>query len=699
MALIKLYQSQARAPGARGAVTSGVRFTAADFSSETLGKSIKQVFDVKQAYDKKAIQDERNETEKFLAETRLNWTQKTATDMEEASLRGNGASGFTENLMSSFEDYAKNNSNSGSDEDNIYRKTQLTKIQAGLLGPSARYQAKEAGKFRAQTITTAQNSHMSNVYTNPDSLNNAIEEMRTTANRLGLTGQALEDQVKSTSNELGKMTLTGIIDRMTPKEANQLHEELTNGTSDWVTKINGDDVDNMARYAKSRATATTKAEAHNTYMFNNNMTKANTAVKNGFPVNSQMITQLSSQIDKMPDDGKKVVAVQKLQNLIVTTKVVQHLENMTIPEATAVSGTYQARANKEGSTPLDVEIAIAAKNATNRMQARAKDPIQYGIERGEIMPVDVRHLESLDERGVQARKIAEDHDVPFKMFSNQETVSITNQFEAMPPIEQAELANRIVQSAGSDAIPVMAEFKKINPNLAVMGSLKAKHSSAFNSTLQIIAKGADLAKKNELMESVDYKEVITKIREELQPVLFETGGDNLAAYTKAAIAFYVGKGGTAGKDFMGLITFDEDLVNEAINSVLGHPALEQDNTRKAIHEVEPNYGDGKIVLPFDVTGDEYDDATELMNNDDLQMLSGTGGIPVYKGQAIDATNLIGNAIPVVDRPTSALEPGEVAYSFRDADGNFIQDDTGMRYQIILSADIIDELMRRKMQED
>ena len=699
MARIKLYESTARAPRARGAATTNLRFSKEDFQSEAFQKTIGTLQDVKNLYDKKIEQDEKNATEKFLADTRNHWNKRVAESMEESVLRGDGAQGFTENLMTEFNDYINEYSNSASEGDNLYRKTKLTNIMSGLLPSMARFQATQAGKYRATTIEQAKDSHMPNVYANPDSLSSAIEEIRESASRLGLKDLALENMVREKSNELGKMSLTGIIDRMSPKEANQLHKELINGTSDWVTKIDGDDVNDMARYARIRAATATKANAHNTYMFNNTITKADTAVKNGFPINPETIKELSEQLEKMPNDDKKNVAFEKFQTLMVKTQVVQDLEKMSIPEATAASGVYQARANKEGSTNLEQEIAIVSRNTVNRMQARAKDPIQYGIENGEVMPVDIRHVESLDKRGEQARKIAEKHDVPFKMFSEQETVSITNEFEAMTPIEQAELANKIVQSAKSNAIPVMEEFKKINPHLAVMGSLKATHSTAFNSTLQMIAKGADLAKKNELMDRPDYKEVITKIRDQLLPVLFETGGDNLAAYTKAAIAFYIGKGGTTGKNFMGLITFDEDLVDEAISSVLGHPALEQDNTRKAIHEVEPNYGDGKIILPFDVTGDEYDDATELIDNDDLQMLSVTGGIPVYKGQAINANDLIDNAIPVVDRPTSALEPGEVAYSFRDADGNPIQDDTGMRYQIILSADIIDELMRRKMQED
>ena len=697
MARIKLYESQATAPRAGSPVTSGVRFSAADFSSKAIGAAIKQVSEVKQAYDKKAIQDERNQTEKFLADTRLNMTEQVASNMEESLLRGDGASGFTENLMDNFSDFIAENSKSGSDADNIYRKTQLTKLQAGLLGPAARFQAKEAGQLRLQTITTAQNSHMPIVYSDPNALNSAVEEMKTTVSRLGLTGQALEDQVKSSSNELGKMSLTGIIDRMTPKEANQLHDELINGKSEWLTKINGDDVDNMARYAKTRAAAATKVNAHNTLMFTNNLASATTAVNNGFPVNSETITQLSNHLDQMPDDATKVIAVKKFQNLIVTTKVVQDLKKMTIPAATAALAAYQATANQEGSNVLDVEVAIAAKNTVTKMQSNAKDPIQLAQSMGVIKPVDVNYPESLEERGIAARKFSSENDVEFKMFSVQELVSITNAFESMPPLEQAQLANRIVESAGSDAIPVMAEFKKINPHFAVMGALKATDPSAHNFTIQTIAKGADLSEKNELMAGLDYKEVMIGIRQKLQKVLLETGGDNLAAYTKAAMAFYLGKGGTAQKNVMGQIDADDDLVKEAINSVLGHPTTDG-NQREAIHEVEAGDESGEIVLPFDVTGENFDDAIEFINDDDLLFFSETGGAPVYKGARITAENLREGSIIVVDNPLSQLKPGEIAYAFRDGDGHFVQDDTGKIFHLVLSAEILDKFMSRKIED-
>ena len=698
MARIKLYQSQARAPGARGAVTSRVRFTAADFSSEALGKSIKQVFDVKQIVDKKARQDERNGTEKFLAETRLNWTQKMATDMEQASLRGDGASGFTENLMTSFDDYVENNSSSGSDEDNRYRRTKLTQMQAGLLGPSARCQARESGMFKVQTLKTAQASYMPEVYTNPDNLDPSIEGIRETAERLGMSGPSLESHVKSVGDELGKMTLTGIIDRMTPKEANDLHNELLNGQSDWLTKIDGNEVNNMARYAKTRASATTKMNEHNNTMFNNSFGTATQHVAKGYPVSAETINRLSTYIDGMEDDPKKVIAVQKLLTLRAKTETVQNIQKLTVPVATAAANGLEATARKQGSSDLDREIAIAARNTVKRMQADAKDPIAMATRAGEIEPVDIRHPESLKNRGEEARGISLRHDVPFKFFSEEELISVTNQFESMSPIEQAQLADRIVDAAGSDAIPVMAEFKKINPNLAVMGSLLGTHRTAFSKTAQIIARGADLSKKNDLMTGSAYQEVMIEIRNKLQPVLIETGGDNLAAYTKAAMAFYLGKGGMAVHSDGGrTLDFDGDLVEEAASSVLGHPTT--NNIKgEAFHKVEAGDLSSGIVLPFDVTGEEYDNAIGFMDDDDLLLLSETGGVPVYKGARITAENLIEGAVPVVDSPLSQLEPGEIAYAFRDSEGNLVQDDTGKIFHLILSAETIDELMLRKVKD-
>ena len=695
MARIKLYESQARALGARGAVTTGVRFSAADFSSQALSANIKQVASVAEAYQKKAKQDERNATEKFLAETRMNWTQKMTSDMEEATLRGDGAAGFTENLMSSFDDYVKQNSNSGSDEDNIYRKTQLNKIQAGLLGPSARYQAREAGIFRTQTMTTAQNSHMSNVYTNPDSLNNAIEEIRTTAERLGLTGQALKDQVKSSSNELGKMTLTGIIDRMTPQEAEKLHEELTNGTSDWVTKIEGEDIDNMASYAKKRAAAGAKAITQNNTMFNAEVTASNKRVNNGFLMDDQTVNRLTEHLDKMPNEPTKNIAIQKFNNLVAKNATVQSMQKLSVPLAVDQANLLVAEAAKTGASELEIEIALVAQKTVKRMQTEAQDPVQMGMKRGEINPVDVNSPESLLERQEQAAAFANKNNVKFKLFSKQEINSITNQFDGATPIERSQIAANIVTAAGDRAITVMDSFKKINKNLAVMGALKAQNDHVHDETIQMIAKGTDLSKG--IMERGEYKDLKVEIESMLRSVLFETGADNLEAHTNAAIAFYLGKGGTATARALGRpVIYEKKLAEEAVQSVLGHPRIDEDNLGEGLHEVN---GGAKIILPFDVRGDDFDNALEIMNDNELQFYSATGGAPIYQGKIVQARDLLDNAIPVVDRPLSQLNQGEIAYSFRDKYGDFVQDsETGARFQIVLSAEKIDELLTDKPQE-
>tara|TARA_R100000315_G_C5235398_1_gene147155 strand:- start:4665 stop:6755 length:2091 start_codon:yes stop_codon:yes gene_type:complete len=696
MARIKLYESQARAPGARGAVTTGVRFSAADFSSQALSANIKQVAAVAEAYQKKAKQDERNATEKFLAETRMNWTQKMASDMEEATLRGDGAAGFTENLMSSFDDYVKQNSNSGSDEDNIYRKTQLNKIQAGLLGPSARFQAKEAGIFRTQTMTTAQNSHMSNVYTNPDSLNNAIQEIRTTAERLGLTGQALKDQVKSSSNELGKMTLTGIIDRMTPQEAEKLHKELTNGTSDWVTKIEGEDVDNMARYAKKRAAAGAKAITQNKTMFNAEIAASNKRVNNGFLMDDQTVNRLTELLDKMPNEQTKRIAIQKFNNLVAKNATVQSIQKLSVPLAVDQANLLVAEAAKAGASELDIEIALVAQKTVKRMQTEAQDPVQMGMKRGEINPVDVNSPESLLERQEQAAAFANKNNVKFEMFSKQEINSITNQFDGATPIERSQIAANIVTAAGDRAITVMDSFKKINKNLAVMGALKAQNDHVHDETIQMIAKGTDLSKN--IMERGEYQDLKVEIESMLRSVLFETGADNLEAHTNAAIAFYLGKGGTAraAKALGRPVIYEKKLAEEAVQSVLGHPRIDEDNLGEGLHEVN---GGARIILPFDVRGDEFDNALEIMNDSELQFYSATGGAPIYRGKIVQARDLLDNAIPVVDRPLSQLNQGEIAYSFRDKYGDFVQDsETGARFQIVLSAEKIDELLANRLQK-
>ncbi len=273
----------------------------------------------------------------------------------------------------------------------------------------------------------------------------------------------------------------------------------------------------------------------------------------------------------------------------------------------------------DGATPMEFARLNAAETVLNNVVRGVQaDPMAYADRTGltALQPVDAFSAPSLQVRAQSANTVASKYGTPFRLWTEQEVETLTQQMAVATPEERVAFARSITDALpGNQSASAFQQLSKTDTGLAYVGGMVSQ-DPRLTATAVTIERGRRLRMENKdwLKGKQLYERDIDATFNAYEPVLAVLADGTMGAVKEAALSDFAARGGQTVDDF-----------SESLNRVLG------------------KVGDGggiqrvngfDTLLPVGVTDNDFEDAISRMDVNSLSNLSRTGLPPVYSDGSI-----------------------------------------------------------------
>ena len=692
MGRIKVHEVSGNIGNVPAPALSNARFSASDFGGAVIGDALKTAGAAFQAVQKKKLSDERVDAVDALNKFQFDMAQFSAEQEKAQLLTGGDARDHVGNVMTAFNERAALIGEGTDPSTQDFIRNRIGTYRNSAFSTANKFGASAAGKHRVGVLKATSDGLLSQAYTanTPEEVRPLVSNYDDAARALGISGDRLDDSSDTQAGILSAQAVKGVLDRSSPEEAKRIGEELKNGTSEWLGMLAGKDVDNLAKYARSRSAAGEGAIKGNQKLFGDFASQSNLILNANSPqpVPTEYLDGMKESI-KLMDGLDKVVAIKRYDRINAQSTVLSGFKKLSLPAMRGVEGLL--RADAEGSNDASkIETSIMARKYLKTFEKESTRPVDYGISRRIVRPIDPKVLDNPDTLAVALSDRAKQMEAvgtalgsqPKEILSKSEVQTFTNKLRLMDPVRRAAAFSELTKASGPNWANTLKSFSKTYPGIGVMGSLALL---GRDEDVGVISQGADLVSKNaKLIDSAEYKQLTSKIGGSVFNLLRETDGASVREYTDAVLYHYIGSGGDNTSTNFGLIKYNKSKLDESISAVFGHSGSKDGYVTTG--------NSTKTFLPPSVSKDDFEVLKLLDSDTTLDSLQTSGGRPQTSSGPVSLSDLTNSFSMVIIPGRGGGEPGDVSYGFKDSGGSWVADSLSRgKFRITLSDERVDSL--------
>lgn len=289
--------------------------------------------------------------------------------------------------------------------------------------------------------------------------------------------------------------------------------------------------------------------------------------------------------------------------------------------------------------PLAVaQVEMGQKLLTNMSTELQRDPLSWGARVGlvNVAPLDGTPAAAAS-RLASAHTVAAHYNTPLQVLTSEEAQQFKNVWDQGNPDQRTALVQQVQSNFGNDAVSAFNDLAKTSPGIANVGALLASNPDAHIQTVRDYATGDMLlaGKDKTLPES-------GQLASHQSTVLGDVYG--FAPLAQQAVLDTASRLYAARAARQGLAP--EDFKNSQPAQTIYDKGLQEsagawwDRAGKQYGGIiEQKYGHN-IVLPPNMTEDDFNNTLKSMTDADLQHVSVGGAVPKYStGRVMSANDL------------------------------------------------------------
>lgn len=321
----------------------------------------------------------------------------------------------------------------------------------------------------------------------------------------------------------------------------------------------------------------------------------------------------------------------------------------------------------DGATPMEFARLNAAETVLSNVARNVQaDPLAYAERVGltSLQPVDPFSAPSLQVRAQSADQVSAKYGTKFKLWTEPEVESLTQQMALAAPEERVAFARSIAAALpGNQSAAAFEQLSKTDPGLAYIGGMVSRdprlEPTAVNIERghRIRAENKDWMKGSNVMESQ-----LAEVLNQYQPVLMVLADGTMDAVREAATSDFAARGGTDIREF-----------EESLNRVLGK--VGDGGGIQRVNGVD-------TLMPVGVTDNDFEDAIGRLDLTSMSALSRTGMPPVYTDGRIVSPRDFEDA--------QFVSVANNRYLIRIENG-YLKDINGVNYEITLTPETVARL--------
>ncbi len=466
---------------------------------------------------------------------------------------------------------------------------------------------------RKSSFANVTNIGKSRVSENPALIDDAINDVDGAA--LYLPEHQREDFTNKAKRDVATSALLRQA-QMNPKEIDMYMEGFAH--KDLLTD---EDKGLIKQEAKKTIVQNDRVSRQKIVETSNNIDNVKKKLHDGYPLKSDEIAALRSQIESIDDPAKKEEYSKNMEYI----NRVQELWETGSPQ------DIQNRIDdiaEDDSEEAQEEREFYDKN----LKQMKSSSLEYASKRGivEMNNVDFKNPSTLQERKKISEVAAQEYETEPQIFTEKEIYDLSDQIGKSNPLDSVEIANNLKSTFGNDAFPVLEKLSKNSPVEAHALGMIIDEETSTEAAKEIL-NGSKILK-----ERPDLKQTMFKDEKVFKDTYKEVSGNTLG-YNKgldetvyqSANAWYASQASKLQKS-----EFDRNLYEKAIHYAVGGT----EDPRSGIRQINGR----KTVLPAGVIDDDFERYIVGALPEDIQDKASfeqvyPGGYAIYV-DGIDITN-------------------------------------------------------------
>lgn len=491
----------------------------------------------------------------------------------------------------------------------------LAKMKMGFAKSGYEEQSRRAGVKANLNFNNTADVAANMLYLDPSRYNEAV----------GLVSAQIESMPGLTSIDK-KFMLDGAVDGLKSAMANSIIDKNPYEFKNMVKNGEFSDLPELSKYVSlsDRLIDAKKREAE--VAQNKINLQASSAIKStkdrlnkGYDIPKEEMDSLMRLADMSSDESVK----RELNILQNNRRVVDVFKKLSPVELQSVINEQLLPSIREdGATEEEAFRLEQAEAILSEMKKEIKnDPISYAARVGDAPPpVDFSDISTVKNRFDFAVSVAEKYGTDIKVFTDEESSALLNEFQNMNLSDRYNLV-KTFSELGENSLYLFQDLKDKDNILAHAGGLLSANKGSQKDVLDIL-KG-----QKSLQEDPTFKPSKDVLGNNAVTIYYDHIGDSFrnmpkqqAAAYDAALAHYIGSG-----KFKGELKAED--FRESINAVIGSDGIFEMN-------------DKKFPVPAGVSVDQFSDFIDIVDDKDLMVFSLGANPPTdAQGRVITANDI------------------------------------------------------------
>lgn len=565
---------------------------------------------------------------KTASEANLYWTQQMQ-DRKAAAQPGDQT--FIPTLMKDFDQYASDTLAKADDPKvQKYLAYQLNGLRTHIGDQAIGFQAEQNATQQVADMTSANNLDENTLQGDPTRFDAVLGNAVGRINATSLPAAEKAQYINHVTNGLSKSAVIGEINQ----DPYAAKDALDKGT--WDPYLSGEDKSVLYNHAQVRINQleaqARQAQSEKNQALAERLKDFEASLEAGVPMDSGQVQQMSNLAGAInrPELARHIAILGRANDLT------QNAQLQTPVDLQRQIGEVDDRINRDGPNAsaqdfLDRKTlgAVLARQQTEL----PKDPLAYASHAGvtSVAPVYLNDPDSMAQRRQTAHGVASYFGVPPKFLTQEESADLKTKFQQADPDGKLGLVQNIAQGFGNDAQSVLSTVGEKDPVFAHAAGLSLLGPEQRSAARQIFVGQQIVAAGNKVLPSPE--KINSAALTGLGSALALRPGDR-AAVISSAKYIYAAEAQRQGLDPQ---TIDEATWSKSLNQAMGATGIGTDQQQGGLHTPGTvglaGFWRGNrnpIVLPPNMTAQQFDDTWYGLSDQDLKTASVGGAAPHYE---------------------------------------------------------------------